>query len=56
MMWLIQLYPMAHQVIPSEVQARLVSDFERVEHEETGPGMHETDLALAEKLQKEMRL
>jgi hemerythrin-like domain-containing protein len=50
------LYPMAHQVIPSEVQARLVSDFERVEHEETGPGMHETYLALAEKLQKEMGL
>jgi hemerythrin-like domain-containing protein len=50
------LYPMAHQVIPPKVQARLVADFEQVEHEETGPGVHEKYLALAEKLQEEMGL
>lgn len=50
------LYPMAQQVIPPKVQTRLLSDFEHVEHEETGPGVHEKYLALAEKLQQEMGL
>jgi hemerythrin-like domain-containing protein len=31
-----------------------MEDFEKVEHEETGPGVHEKYLALAEKLRKEM--
>jgi hemerythrin-like domain-containing protein len=48
------LFPMAGQVIPKGDQARVVEDFEKVEHEETGPGVHEKYLALAEKLGKEM--
>jgi hemerythrin-like domain-containing protein len=48
------LYPLASRVIPSDVQDRLVEDFEHVEHEETGAGVHEKYLALADRLAKEM--
>ena len=48
------LYPLASRVIPSEAQGRLVDDFEHVEHEETGAGVHEKYLALADRLAKEM--
>jgi hemerythrin-like domain-containing protein len=47
------LFPMAAHVIPMEKQAQVAEDFERVEHEETGEGVHEKYLALAEKLEKE---
>ncbi len=48
------LFPMAEQVIPPADQAKVTEDFEHVEHEETGAGVHEKYLALAEKLEKEM--
>jgi hemerythrin-like domain-containing protein len=47
------LFPMASQVIPYDQQPQVVEDFEHVEHEETGEGVHEKYLALAEKLEKE---
>jgi hemerythrin-like domain-containing protein len=47
------LFVMADQVIPPADQDQVVEDFETVEHEETGPGVHEKYLALAQKLEKE---
>jgi len=47
------LFPMAAQVIPLQQQTQVVEDFEHVEHEETGEGVHEKYLAIAEKLEKE---
>ena len=47
------LFPMADQVIPVSQQAQVADDFERVEHEETGTGVHEKYLALAEALERE---
>lgn len=47
------LFPMASQVIPYNQQTLVAEDFEHVEHEETGEGVHEKYLALAEKLEKE---
>jgi hemerythrin-like domain-containing protein len=48
------LFPMAAQVIPLAEQEAVVEGFEGVEHEETGAGVHEKYLALAEKLEAEM--
>jgi hemerythrin-like domain-containing protein len=47
------LFPMADRVIPLEKQAQVAADFERIEREETGEGVHEKYLALAEVLEKE---
>ena len=47
------LFPMANQVIPLEQQDQVFEDFERVEHEETGEGVHEKYLALAASLEKQ---
>jgi hemerythrin-like domain-containing protein len=47
------LFPMAGQMIPKAKQAGVVDAFEHVEHEETGAGVHEKYLALAERLEKE---
>ncbi|HEX7435032.1 MAG TPA: hemerythrin domain-containing protein [Anaerolineaceae bacterium] len=47
------LFPMAGKVIPEAAQDQVLVDFERVEHEETGAGVHEKYMALAEKLEKE---
>jgi hemerythrin-like domain-containing protein len=47
------LFPMADQAIPPGEQARVADDFEHVEHEETGEGVHEKYLALAQSLEKE---
>ena len=47
------LFPLADQVIPAGMQAQVADDFERVEHEETGAGVHEKYLALAEALERE---
>lgn len=47
------LFQMADRVIPLEQQAQVTEDFERVEHEETGAGVHEKFLALAGWLEKE---
>ena len=46
------LFPMAVKVIPPQEQEKVVEDFERIEHEETGEGIHEKFLGLAEKLEK----
>jgi hemerythrin-like domain-containing protein len=47
------LFPMADRVVSPVSQDKLAEDFERVEHEETGAGVHEKYLALAETLEKE---
>jgi hemerythrin-like domain-containing protein len=47
------LFPMADQVIPPALQEQVAEDFERVEHEETGEGVHEKYLTLAEALERE---
>jgi hemerythrin-like domain-containing protein len=49
------LFPMADQMIPAGKQAQVAEDFERVEHEDTGAGVHEKYLALAEALAREAR-
>jgi len=49
------LFPMAGRIIPADKQEQVVEDFERVEHEETGAGVHEKYLALAESLENEMK-
>jgi hemerythrin-like domain-containing protein len=50
------LFSMADQVIPVEKHEQIFEDFEKVEHEETGEGVHEKYLALAEALEKELCL
>lgn len=50
------LFPMANQVIPENAHEDVYEGFEQVEHEETGEGVHEKYLALAEKLEKEASL
>ena len=47
------LYPMAEKVIPPEKQAAMEVEFERIEQEETGEGVHHKYEALAEKLEQE---
>lgn len=47
------LFPMADRAIPVGQHAEVLSGFERVEHEETGEGLHEKYLALAERLRGE---
>jgi hemerythrin-like domain-containing protein len=47
------LFPMADRVLSSELQEKVAADFERIEREETGAGVHEKYLALAEVLEKE---
>ena len=47
------LFPLADRVIPPDQQEKVAADFERIEHEETGEGVHEKYLALAEVLEKE---
>jgi hemerythrin-like domain-containing protein len=49
------LFPMANRVIPSPLHDQVLQDFEKVEHEETGEGVHEKYLALADRLEKESR-
>lgn len=48
------LFPMADRVIPLEKQDQVTKDFERIEHEETGEGVHEKYLTMAEALEKEV--
>jgi hemerythrin-like domain-containing protein len=50
------LFPMANRVIPLADQPQVARDFERVEHEDTGEGVHEKYLALAGRLEQEMGL
>ncbi len=48
------LFPMADQVIPTDKQRELTEAFDHIEHEETGAGVHEKYLALAEALEREL--
>ncbi len=47
------LFPMADRAIPLDEHPVVLAGFERVEHEETGAGIHEKYLALAEHLRGE---
>jgi hemerythrin-like domain-containing protein len=47
------LFPMAERVVPVEKQPELWDEFERIEHEETGEGVHEKYETLADKLEQE---
>jgi hemerythrin-like domain-containing protein len=49
------LFPLANDAIPLEIQEQVAVDFERIEHEETGEGVHEKYLALAEQLEAAMK-
>ncbi|HEY3291637.1 MAG TPA: hemerythrin domain-containing protein [Anaerolineae bacterium] len=49
------LFPMADRVIPLSQQWKVEDGFEHVEHEETGAGVHEKYLALAERLESELK-
>lgn len=48
------LFPMAERVIPMDQHQQVEEDFERIEQEETGEGIHETYLGLADELAKAM--
>ncbi len=50
------LFPMADHVIPAGKQSEVAEAFEHIEHEETGAGVHEKYLALAEALEREVKL
>jgi hemerythrin-like domain-containing protein len=45
------LFPMADKIIPESQVESLTEAFEHVEHEETGEGVHEKYLAMAEELE-----
>ena len=47
------LFPMANRAIPAALYSQVDDGFEHIEHEETGAGVHEKYLALAEALEKE---
>lgn len=47
------LFPMADQVIPAAEHDAVYEGFERVEHEDTGEGVHEKYLGLAERLERQ---
>jgi hemerythrin-like domain-containing protein len=49
------LFPMADHVIPTGQQSEVAAAFEHIEHEETGAGVHEKYLALAEALEQELK-
>lgn len=46
------LFPMADDVIPVGQHQQLTADFDRIEHEETGEGVHETYHRIADELAK----
>ena len=48
------LFPMADRFLPKSQQDQVLDGFVHVEHEETGEGVHEKYLALAQKLEKEL--
>ncbi len=50
------LFPMAERAIPAAEQDRLAAEFERIEREETGAGVHEKYHARAEALAAEAGL
>ncbi len=48
------LFRMADQVIPADEQTHVDEGFEHIEHEETGEGVHEKYLGMAEQLEQEV--
>ncbi len=48
------LFPLSERTLPLDEQATLAQDFERVEEEEVGAGVHEKYLGLANTLKKEV--
>jgi len=48
------LFPMADQAIPRAEHDIVTVGFDQVEHEETGPGVHEKYLSLADELEKQV--
>lgn len=48
------LFEMADSVIPKAEHAQIEADFEKVEREQVGPGVHEKYAAIADKLRKQM--
>lgn len=48
------LFPLADRILPPEEQVRVAEGFDHVEHEETGEGIHEKYLALADRLAAEL--
>lgn len=48
------LFPMAERMLTDEQQHELAEQFERVEREETGEGVHEKYLAVLERIEKEL--
>ena len=48
------LFPIANQIISLPEQDKVADGFEHVEHEETGEGVHEKYLALANRLELEL--
>ena len=46
------VFPMADSLIPADKQPEITKAYDHIEHEETGAGVHEKYLALAEKLEK----
>ena len=49
------LFPLADRIIPADSQEQVAEDFERVEHEETGEGVHEKYLGLAQRLEEQAK-
>jgi hemerythrin-like domain-containing protein len=49
------LFPMADRTIPPDEYDQVMAGFEHVEHAETGPGVHEKYLALADRLEQEVQ-
>jgi hemerythrin-like domain-containing protein len=49
------LFPLADRVVQGDKHDQLREAFERVEHEETGEGVHEKYLGMAEALERETR-
>ncbi|NOY57840.1 MAG: hemerythrin, partial [Calditrichaeota bacterium] len=50
------LYPMANQILSEEDQQNLQREFERVENDVVGKGVHEKYHRLVEELEKQMGL
>jgi hemerythrin-like domain-containing protein len=48
------LFPMADRLIPAAEHDQVLEGFEHVEHEETGEGVHQKYLALADALEQEI--
>lgn len=48
------LFPLSDTRIPAFEQSQVAEDFKKIEHEETGEGLHEKYLGLANDLHKEM--